>query len=163
MNERQAKLVEDNLKVVYAVISNDYPTFVGDEDIIQAGMLGLCEAAERWDESKSAFSTFAWRCIRNSICTEFRHRKPYATVVSLESPIGEDLTVGDTIAGDTDINYIDDSFMNSLEDSERRIFDMFNEGYETIDIATVMGYPLQKVQKILRIARLKWRRFNGDD
>lgn len=162
MNEKQSKLVEDNLKIVYKVISKDYPTFIGDEDILQAGMLGLCQAADKWDESKGQFSTYAWRCIRNSICQEFRNRKSH-TVVSLESPIGEDLTIGDTIEGDNDVQYIDDSFITLLGDDERHIFDLFNEGYETIDISAVTGYPLSKVQKILRLIRIKWRKFNNND
>ena len=80
MNKNE--LIEKNMNLVYFVISKYYPTFIHDEDIVQSGMLGLCKAADKWDESKSKFSTYAGRCIRNEINQEFIRRKPFSKVIS---------------------------------------------------------------------------------
>ena len=66
------QLIEDNLNLVYALISREYPTYLHDEDIIQTGMLGLCKAADKWDEKRGTFSNFAWCCIRHEIIKEFK-------------------------------------------------------------------------------------------
>src|SRR5271169_5526591 len=50
------------------------PSSVAVEDIIQAGMIGLLDAAARYDELRGAqFETFAAQRIRGSMLDELRH------------------------------------------------------------------------------------------
>ena len=97
------KLIEDNMSLVYFIINKYYPTYITDEDIVQAGMLGLCKAGDTWNEDKGAFSTYAAICIRNNIRMEFRGRGKHQGVLSLdyELPETEDgaiITLGDMVA-----------------------------------------------------------------
>ena len=159
MNDAQRKLAEDNLKLVYALVSREYPTFRGDEDIIQSGILGLCRAAMRWDESKGVkFSTYACGCIRNGIRQELRMRQTPVEVVSLDQPVGDDLTLEDTVTGENDLGFVDYSFLKGLTEDERLIFDLKTNGYRVEDIQRVTGYSSQKIRKIIRIIRAKYRR-----
>ena len=162
LSTSQQRLVEDNMKLVYLIVSKDYPTYIHDEDIISTGLLGLCKAAEKFDESKGKFSTYAGRCIRNEINQEFIRRKPHASVVSLDGIIGEDTTLGDMIVGEDDVAYLDDNFFDTLSEQERLVLYYNSEGYETDEISDMVGIPVDKVRKTLRLIRLKWKKFNGD-
>lgn len=158
LDDSQRLLVEDNMKLVYHVISHEYPTFRGDEDIIQNGMLGLCRAAMKWDASKGCkFSTYACVCIRSAIKQELRARQPHTEVISLDSPLTEDLTLEDTISGEDDLGFIDYSFLNDLTEDERFIFDLKTRGYDVKDIQRLTGYELWKIRKIIRIIRVKYK------
>lgn len=68
----KAKLVTDNMALVYGVINSkllrrydDAPEY---EDIVQEGMYALCRAAMTYDPSRSRFSTYAYRVILNRLC-----------------------------------------------------------------------------------------------
>ena len=156
-------LITENMKLVYYIVSKEYPTFIRDEDIIQSGMLGLCKAAQTWDESKAKFTTYAGKCIRNEINQEFIRRKPHSNNLSLETKIGEEGTLADVLVGEDEIGYIGyDEFYSQLEPIEAKVLDLDGFGYDTDEIATQLGITVTKVQKTLRIIRLKWRRFYGD-
>ena len=157
-------LIEQNMKLVYYIISKDYPTFIRDEDIIQSGMLGLCKAAQNWDSTKSQFSTYACKCIRNEINQEFIRRKPYSKNLSLEHKVGTDGTLGDILPGDDDFCTVDYSdFQGRLSGLENEVLEMKNLGYRTDEIAYLLDISVVKVQKILRTIRLKWKKYYGTD
>lgn len=84
MNDIQ-KFIEENTNLVHFLINKYYPYFSADEDIIQCGMLGLCKAAEKWDSSKSKFSTYATKWILSEIKRELRERGKHSAEISLES------------------------------------------------------------------------------
>lgn len=46
------------------------------DDMIGDGMIGLIYAADHFDATKSAFITYAWRCIEHRICSGMRARSP---------------------------------------------------------------------------------------
>ena len=75
MQNHQNNLVEDNLNLVYYIVSHNFPTYLKDEDVIQAGMEGLCKAAKTYNSDKGKFSTFAGVCIRRHIYKELNRRK----------------------------------------------------------------------------------------
>ena len=155
------KLIEQHINLVYFIVNKEYPTYHHDEDIIQSGMLGLCKAAQKFDESKGKFSTYAGRCIRNEINQEFINRKPHRNTVSLETKVGEDLTLSDTVMGDDDVPYLDDdAFYKQLSEEEQNVLRMDGMGYSSDEIAEVTNLSVDKVRKLLRIIRLKWRKFN---
>lgn len=154
------KLVEDNMNLVYFTISKYYPTYIHDEDIIQTGMVGLCQAAKRWDESKSTFSTFAVKCICNEINMEFRQRNKHKDVSSLDYEVdnddGDKVPLIDLIVGEEDIGYVDlDSFSDQLNDNQKRIYALRKQGMCVSEIADTLGmsegFIYQTLRKIKRL------------
>lgn len=144
------QIVEDNMNLVYSLIAKEYPTYLNDEDIIQCGMLGLCKAADKWDEEKGTFSTFAWFCIRNEIRQEFRSRSKHQNILSLDYEVDSEegkTTFGDFVMGDEDVNYIDTS---DLTEREAQVLQLLNNGLSQVVIAKKLGITKQRVWAILR-------------
>lgn len=162
MNDAQRKLAEDNIPLVYYLIAREYPTYTYDEDLAQVGILGLCKAAMKWDESKGLFSTFAGQCIRNEIRLEFRSRRKEVDTVPLDAPIGcnsDNLTLGDILDGgeETDITEITvDAFLKNLTNEERVIYNLKARGYKIQEIAEVTGHTINRVKWILQTIRKKY-------
>ena len=161
LSDEQQRIVEDNMNLVYYIIRKHYPTFVGDEDIIQSGMLGLCKSVLNWDESKSSFSTYAGYCIRSAIAAELSSRNKHAGNISLDKPINddEDLVLGDTIS-DKEHKHIDYSFLQNLTDAERWVFDLRTRDYSVEEIMNLTGFDRRKVARVIRTARAKFRKVN---
>ena len=162
MNDVQRKLAEDNLKLVYFTISNYYPTLIGDSDIVSSGYMGLCKATLKWDESRGKFTTFAIKCIRNSIRIELRNRRKQPDCISLETPISDNesevVTLEDAIEGD-EIDFTKlttDDFLKSLTDRERVVFDLKTKGYSRSDILSLTGLNRGVIFNILKSIRRKY-------
>ena len=161
------QLIEDNMNLVYFTIHKSYPTFISNEDVIQTGMLALCRAANTWDEEKSAFSTYAVKCIRNEINKYFRDNKKHKNVLSLDYQVkrkdGETTTFGDLCVGDEDVEYINvDGVYERLNSKEQIIFDLYREGLSNEEIAQYFGCAVPTIQQKVRKIRKVWRSINGD-
>lgn len=157
------ELIEENMNLVYYIVSRQYPTFLHDDDVIQSGMLGLVKAANTFDPNKGLFSTYAGRCIRNEINQEFIRRKPFSETISLDTKIGEEGTLQDILVGTEDVDYVDDEFYDSLTEEERTVMTLDVNGYTSGEIATTCGITVPKVQKIMRTIRFKWRNYENQD
>ena len=160
------QLIEDNMGLVYHLILKEYPTYLQDEDIVQCGMLGLCKAAEKWDESKSKFSTFAMFSIRSAIQTELRDRAKHKGILSLDYEVdnGDDgvCTFGDIIAGDDDVPYFDLGIdLNQLNKKERQIAELLPTGMSQVDIGKKLGVSKQYVWQTIR--KIKAMRCYADE
>ena len=152
------QLIKDNMNLVYHLVHRDYPTYTSDEDIIQCGMLGLCKAAEKWDETKSKFSTFAYNCIKNEIRQEFRRRAKHQGVLSLDYEVngddGEKCSFGDFIVAEEDISYVDLSVnYKLLTERELLIYNYLKLGMSNSDIGRKLGISRQTVWKTARKIR----------
>lgn len=99
--------ITDNENLVYFVINKSFRGLRRDEDIKQAGRIGLWRACLTFDEAKSSFSTYTVQCIHHEIAKELRFRKKgfgRENVLSLDEPRGydkefnRDITLGDMIA-----------------------------------------------------------------
>lgn len=160
------KLIEENMNLVYFLINKYYPSFSADEDIIQAGMLGLCRAANTWDETLSTFSTYASKCVLNQICKEFRARKKHYGTLSLDYEVDTDdgsVPFSDIIEGEQDIDFVDiEPIVKKLAPREREVFVMLAAGASPSDITHKFGWSRQRIEKIMRKIRLVWRNYNGD-
>lgn len=163
---KNEKLVTDNMKLVHAVINRLFPSYRGDEDVIEEGMLGLVKAAHAFAEDSSvAFSTYAFCSIRNEIINYLRRERRYEGVVSLDEPIGEDgegnvVTLGDTIASDDVVecssypSELEDVF-TTLKDRDKVILVMKLRGYSTEEIAKRVKTGVPNVRRVLRAIREK--------
>ena len=163
----QQQLIEDNMNLVYHVIHTHYPNFIKDEDIVQCGMLGLCQAATGWDESKSTFANYACQCILYEIYKEFRRRKRHTGQLSLDYPVkgtdGETDSFGDMLAGDSDVDYVNiQPFYESLKPRERELFDLFYSGLTPTEVAAKLGVSRVTACSYARRLKTLWRNFYGD-
>jgi RNA polymerase sigma factor (sigma-70 family) len=132
-------------------------------------MLGLCKAAEKWDESKSKFSTFATICIRRAIQDEFRKRAKHQGILSLEYEIKtgdapcDIVTLADFIVGDEDVPYFDIGIdLARLNEKEQKIAQLLLTGMTQVDIAKEIGCTKQYVWSTIRKIRALRGYANGD-
>ena len=154
------QLIEDNMGLVYSLVHREYPTYSNDEDIMQCGMLGLCAAAEKWDESKSAFSTFATICIRSAIQYEFRKRAKHQGILSLDYELRtgdqpcDTMTLADVIVGQEDVPYFDLGFdLSKLTEREQQVAELLIDGLAQSDIERKLGVSRRYVGKVTRKIR----------
>jgi RNA polymerase sigma factor (sigma-70 family) len=155
MDETQRQLVLDNQQLVFGVIHKCYPTLVGDEDIVAVGTIGLCNAAIKWDSSKSEFSTFAFSCIRNAIRTELKARSKHREVLSLDyeysNKDGDECLLADVIVGDDDVSYIDlETVYARLTPREKECLDLTREGFKASEIAKKMHLSHETICRCIR-------------
>lgn len=159
MNDNH-NLVADNMNLVYYIISKEYPTYLHDDDIVQSGFLGLCQAAKRWDAERGTFANFAGKWIRGEIKQEFIRRKTHSKNISMETDIGDDGTLADVLQGDDDVEYIDDdTFRHQLSQEEREVLQLESDGYSTAEMAEMVGLSINKVRQLRRVIRLKWKNY----
>lgn len=165
MNKQQ--LIEENMNLVYFLINKHYPTFIYDEDLIQTGMVGLCKAAETWNEDKSEFSTFAGKCILNEICTEFSRRCKHHETLSLDYKVkqadGEEADIGEIIAGSEDVDFVDyERFYRELKPWEKKVVEYRQLGLTNKEIGKKLGCSANNVSQKVRELRYLWRFVNGN-
>lgn len=165
MNRQQ--LIEENMNLVHFAISKYYPNSLGDEDLVQCGMIGLCIAADTWEEGRSAFSTYATSCILHEFYKEFRRRCKLNEVWSLNYPIrnedGNTVDSGDLVVGEEDVDFVDsEPFFNKLSPTEQRIVKYKQLGFTTKEIANHLGCSVSNVTQYLRKLRRVWRLTYGD-
>ena len=163
------KLISDNINLVYHVIHKQFPRLIGDEDIVQCGMLGLCKAADKFDDNISKFSTFACTCISNEIKLELRNRKKHTGVVSLNYEVENDedtVELIDIIVGETDENIENitnwSAFVDTLTERECELIELRKDGLDGVQISEKIGYSPSYICRLLRKIKLKWRNYNGD-
>lgn len=94
MNTEQQQLAAENINLVYDVWHRYFQTNTPEKyesDFIEEGMIGLCKAAKKYDPNKDVkFSTYAHRCIKNSmgrILQDWQTKKRKGTEISLFTPI----------------------------------------------------------------------------
>lgn len=168
MSEYKQKLITDNMKLVYHIINKYYPTFTGNEDVIQEGMLGLCKAAETFNDEKSTFSTYASTCILNQIKMWFRINKKHNGHLSLDyvlkSEEGETLTTLETLFGDEDVDYVDyKSVFGNLSETEQAVCELLEQGYKGYEIAEKLGKSRIAISKIKNKIKCKVRKRYGNN
>lgn len=165
-NSKQ-QLMEDNVKLVQFLISKYYPHWVGDEDLLQVGMVGLCKAANYWDDNKETmFTTYASKVILNEVKDEFRTRikEKEIQTYSLGTTLYDDenMTLEDVLADEQCLEYANTSvefneFLDSLNDRERQIVKLRLRGLLQGDIADILGVSPQAVSLQLIKIKNKWR------
>lgn len=141
------------------------PPNVQVDDLIQAGMIGLLEAANKYDGSKGAsFETYAGIRIRGAIVDEMRRgdwvprsvhrnsRKIANAINAIESRLGRD-PLDQEVADELDMTI--EEYHEILHDSVSSRLYSFEENYneegmgldESSDISQPLISPLEHVQK----------------
>lgn len=166
MTEKEKRLIEDNMKLVYFIINKYYPAFIHDEDLKQIGMLGLCKAAMTFDETKGLFSTYSFKVIKNEIGMEFRRRRKPPQTISLnyeiEGPDGNHSEMLNLIVGDNDVDYFDfKPFYDRLTATDKVILNARLNGKSQKKIAEILGMGQPGVSRRIKSIKQSWSKFYG--
>lgn len=158
MNDEQQKLVTDNMTLVHFLINRYYPTFNGNEDVVQTGMVGLCKAAKSWDSSKSTFPTYASNCILNEIKNYFRKNIETQPSLSLDYEYEGGAMLSEVIEGDVDVNSTFEltEFLGKEKEKNKLVLSLYAQGYTTQEISEMTGIGIRGVARIKRLIRKKW-------
>ncbi len=167
------QMIFDNQKLVHFAINKYIPTLTGDDDIFQAGLIGLWKACSAYDASKGGFSTFAVHCIINEIRMELRNRarqQKFADTLSLDAPLyfdeesGKDIALAcfipDTENGYVGIDYDLSCLKNKLSDRDIDVLKLHIRGYSATEIGKVFGltrsWASATIKKAQTVARRKF-------
>ena len=148
LTERQRELAAKNHNLIYAYA---HKKGISIDDYYDVLAIGLCNAAKAFDEDRSKFSTFAFKCMDNEMNTASKNKKtviPNDLVVSYDSQesinnINNGLSFAETIS---DFKYhesivydmMTNEIMNSLTKKESIIFKYLISGLTHREIASEM-------------------------
>lgn len=149
--------IKQHYKLVWHFVNRYRP---GDEDLFQAGCIGLWKAAQRYDPSRGVrFSAYAGRWILNCILAELARRNEYRLV---EGDIGELRLIDE----DADPAAIVDSRLAAewlqqqlelLTPEVRELVVLWAEGMKPREISVITGIPTKVVSDRLAKALKKMR------
>ena len=168
MRMTRNELIENNMPLVYHIVNKYFPTYRGNEDIIQTGMIGLCRAADIYDPEKGAFSTIAGKWIETEIRNGLRQSSKSVKCSSLDRIISEDIdsdfyeiVMAEEVDFDSDLER--ERFYNTLTSKQRRVFDGLKRGLTYVEIAHELDANAPAVGQMARFIKRKWRNYNGED
>lgn len=166
--DRVESLLEENIGLIHWVICKHYPTFIGDDDVVQEARIGLWKACISFDESKGAFSSYAVMCILNNVRMYFRREKRHGGCISLNTVVNEE---NETEFGDL-LEHPDGSvegsgvfvkdFISSLTEREQKI--VYFQFYSVTQKAACkeLGCTQAWYSKLLKRIRTKWDDYNKE-
>lgn len=157
MNKRD-QLIISNLKFVRFLINKHYPIYSNDEDIYQIGCIGLVKAANTYDDGRSiTFQAYATSCILNEIRMHFRRNRNKPVEVSFNAPVNENVTLEDTLVGDSDVDFFDLApLVKRLTKVERDYLILAMKGLRKTDIAREMKVTKTYVSRVFNQIHKKW-------
>ena len=147
------------------------------EDVVQEGMIGLCEAIRTFDPEKyPTFSTFASTCVTRQILsavTNYNRQKhmPLNFSLSLNTPLDgeEDLTMlavlpdetgpslEEALIGQEELTALEQLIDARLTPLEKWVFLRYLQGERTSEIARRLGKSERSVDSTLQRSRQKLR------
>lgn len=142
-----------------------YKYHLNVEEWYDLAAIGLCKAANTYNNSKSGFSTYAYKCMYTTIIMEKRKENamriiPQNQIVYYENQVSEESKDNDT---STFLNYIPskqnienetistlslENIENELAGNKRKVFLLLREGYAQCEISEIIGISKQRVSKI---------------
>lgn len=144
------ELITDNIKLAYKLawqLKDTYPRIELDE-IQSICLLGLTEAAKKYDRDKSAFSTYAWQVMKNAVYTYNQKNFKY-NETSLNSIIEEGIELQDIIKDDTDPY---ESVEKNIEYEQLyKNIDKLSIAHRTMIKLTLDGYTKSKIARLFNM------------
>ena len=125
--------------------------------------IGLCKAAKTFNDSKSNFSTYAYKCMFTTVMCELRKKGQAKTIPEhqiLYYQAEMENNEGDTASF---LNYIPskenvednvlaevmlDEYVSKLKDRDKKIFALFREGYKQREICRIVGCSQPQVSRV---------------
>jgi RNA polymerase sigma factor (sigma-70 family) len=87
--EDKNALITEHMGFAYYFVNKYYPNFPVREDLFQAALLGMTEAAERFDHSRGSFITYARHWMKKEVNEEIERRNllyiPHSDRAKLDS------------------------------------------------------------------------------
>jgi len=159
-------IVLENIGLVHRVIRDHCPYRNDRDDLVQEGLLGLLEAARRFDPARqTAFSTYAYYWIRNRVLAALREEAEFVPSTPFEDADseGDELQERQPILDPPEIEYIRNDLardlrehlVNDLDEIERLVVALhwFSDEPTTLDdIAKALG--LRSRSSVLEIENL---------
>lgn len=156
------ELVEENHNLIYSLL---YKYHLDIEEWYDLAAIGLCKAANTYNNDKSGFSTYAYKCMYTTIMTEKRKENamriiPQNQIVYYENQVSESSKENDT---STFLNYIPskqdvenetistillNNIENELVGNKKKVFILLKEGYTQCEISKIIGISKQRISKI---------------
>lgn len=154
------QFVVDNMSLVPFTIKKYFGITKDFEDLCSIGYIALIKAAKSFDETKTKFSTYASRCIRNEILTKYFRKEnkikdneiSLFNIVAIDE-IGNNLTYEDILPSNENLqnDFIKNEnldkinlLMNELSEKRRNIIKLkyfSNENYTNKQIADILNIP----------------------
>jgi RNA polymerase sigma factor (sigma-70 family) len=161
LNEKQKNLVEENYKLIYKYAKEhklDLEEFSGLLSI------GLCKAALNYDEDKTKFSTFAFKCMGNEVgnylrkinaAKYLRHDTVYSMEVLDEEdnrPIAETslMVSSENIEREYIFKTKFQKEYSKLKDQVKNIVALKYRGYTNNEVAEIMDMKASTVSMALK-------------
>ena len=167
MENENEKLFIDNTPLVYFLLNKYYPTFIGNEDVVQEGKIGLWTAILSYDETKGKQSTYYSTCIHNALRSAISKEVNHPNSLSLDYEYDDGCTFGEVVVGDEDVidvSYLDaNEFIETLTNREKTVCKLTNMGYNQSEIGEMLDCSYQSVGQTQRSIRNKWRVYNYDE
>lgn len=126
--------------------------------------IGLCKAAKTFVPGKSSFSTYAYKCMFTTVYSEKRKERQAKTIPDNvivyyqkefdESNGGDACTFLNYIPSKENVEenvlseMIFDEYSEKLKDRDRRIFELFRDGYKQTEIGKVVGCSQAQVSRV---------------
>lgn len=173
LTEEQKKTVSENHNLIYGIASKMNLSIDEYYDILA---IGLCKAAMSFDETRGAFSTFAYCCMRNEVY-EYQRKLYRKTEIPRNQIVYYDVAIEDDGTGnkssmfenipDSDMHesvmydIMSEELIERLSDNERHIVNMLLDGSKHEDIANVMDCTRQNITRQVKMIRDKAYRYLG--
>ena len=171
-------LIERNLRLVVYIARKFENTYVGVEDLISIGTIGLIKAINTFNPGRNIkLATYASRCIENEILMYLRKNNVQKTEISIDEPLnvdwdGNELLLSDILGTDNDIicrdieEEVDKELINvaikKLSSREKKIMEMrfgLTNGAEKTqkEVADMLGISQSYISRLEKkiILRLK--------
>ncbi len=150
--EKVGKLIEENIGLVYKVVSHFYVIKYDRDDLVQAGLMGLQYAIEHFDEELgNKLSTYAIPFIVGSVKKELNNIK------TLDDYIEEmELIVDESTKSNNENDYCE--VIKNLDKKMQLIYEMILiDGFTEENIANHLGIKQstvsRKIKKIIEIIK----------
>lgn len=173
LTDSERELVADNVRLVGYCIRKSFPAKckrLENEDMYQIGCIGLMRAAHSFHSDRGAFSSFAYKCIKNEIMQNLRtlERKknaPETDMLSLDKDYSETdagLTLANLIVDIETVesmNAADEiiELVNEMDETARTVFAYRRLGWNNYQIADEIGLTRQGVGVVRN--RI-WKQYN---
>lgn len=171
------KIMKHNIKLVLFIVTNKFNTpWSEKKELVSVGVIGLLNAVDTFNISKSKFSTYASKCINNEINMFLRKKIRRQNIESIDNLFNDKngdkkLKIEDIIGDDTDIvsNYIKNetyefirNFIETLPDRDKKIIIMsfgFYDGkiYSQREIGNKLNLSQPYVSRLLKNILKKFR------
>ena len=162
ITDEARRLIEENHNLIYSLL---YKYHLDVEEWYDLAAIGLCKAANTYNNGKSGFSTYAYKCMYTTIMMEKRKENamrtiPQNQIVYYENQVSEEAKANET---STFLNYMTrqqdvenetkstlslENIKNELVGNKRKVFVLLKEGYTQSEISKIIGISKQRISKI---------------